>query len=247
MGFISTLTRRIQNKHFTRRLSTTSTKLRDEDGNDLIKTLSETSATRRISIETTSTLHAQDHPATPSISNRHTQRTDDVDTRTLFDGYGAGGVPGPIPIQTGIPPVRRAPVLKLDMCHCSFQTPVLQGREGSRDHKDGEMSASGCSCGSPVKEPGTTVLAGEEGVGGEVKQERNRRRSVADLFKRHCGLNIPRSSISLKKSGQVSPKWLDSGEGEGLVGLGGNGEEGRLNLGEKRRSVWGGGGFGRVR
>jgi hypothetical protein len=238
MGFISTLTRRFQNNRFSR-LSTTSTKLHDEDANDLIKTLSETSATRAVSIKTTSTIvHAQDPVPRETMSNRHTQlRTDDVDTKTPFDGYGTGVAPGQI--QTGLHPVRRAgyPVLKLDMCHCSFETPVLHG---SQD-KDGELSASGCLCScSSVKEIGSAVVDGA----GEGKKKN--RRSVADLLKRHCGLDIPRSSISLKTSrSQASPKWLDSGEGEGLMDLRSEDEkEGRL--GEKRRSVWGGGGFGRA-
>ncbi|KAJ5562461.1 hypothetical protein N7461_001222 [Penicillium sp. DV-2018c] len=215
MGFILTLTRRLQNKHFSRRLSTSSTRLNDEDANNLTKTISETSATRVISIETTSTIvHTQlQDPVTPSNRRAHLQ-TEDIDTRTLFDPSSAGVTPQPI--QTSIHPARKAsyPVLKLDMCHCSFQTPVLQG---GQNNKEGELSASGyscsCSC-SPVKEGETGLPVDGVGVGEEVKK-RNRRRSVADLLKRHCGLNIPRSSISLRSRGQVSPKWLDFGEGKG--------------------------------
>lgn len=41
------------------------------------------------------------------------------------------------------------------------------------------------------------------------KDPRRNRRSMTAMLKRHCGLNIPRSSLSLKGD-SVSPRWLDS-------------------------------------
>lgn len=74
---------------------------------------------------------------------------------------------------------------------------------------------------------------------------------MSALLKRHCGLNIPRSSISIKTSsrGLQSPKWLDSAEvteEEGLVDK--ESEKWVEAQDEKRRdSVLGGVGFGRLR
>ena len=52
--------------------------------------------------------------------------------------------------------------------------------------------------------------------------EKKDTRSMSALLRRHCGLNIPRSSVSIKTSsrGLQSPKWFDSvgvTEEEGLV------------------------------
>lgn len=74
---------------------------------------------------------------------------------------------------------------------------------------------------------------------------------MSALLKRHCGLNIPRSSISIKTSsrGLQSPKWLDSAgvtEEEGLVDK--TNEKWVETHDVKRRgSVLGGVGFGRLR
>lgn len=81
--------------------------------------------------------------------------------------------------------------------------------------------------------------------------EKKDKRSMSALLKRHCGLNIPRSSISIKTSsrGLQSPKWLDSAgvtEEEGLVDK--TNEKWVETRDVKRRdSVLGGVGFGRLR
>ena len=67
------------------------------------------------------------------------------------------------------------------------------------------------------------------------------------LLKKHCGLNIPRSSLSIKGDNSPSPRWLDSADvkkEEELVDM--KNEkllEVHLQNG-KRNGIWGGG-FGR--
>ena len=99
--------------------------------------------------------------------------------------------------------------------------------------------------------PSTTTA--HEGISATEKfvAEKKDKKSMAALLKRHCGLNIPRSSISIKASRDLqSPKWLDSAgvtEEEALVDK----PDGKwLEVGshdEKRRnSVWGGVALGRL-
>ena len=81
--------------------------------------------------------------------------------------------------------------------------------------------------------------------------EKKNKRSMAALLKRHCGLNIPRSSISIKTSRDLqSPKWLDSAgvtEEEALVDKpDGKWVEVGLHDEKRRNSVWGGVALGRL-
>lgn len=74
---------------------------------------------------------------------------------------------------------------------------------------------------------------------------------MSALLKRHCGLNIPRSSISIRTSSRSlqSPKWLDSAgitEEEGLVDKK-NEQWVEAQEEKSRNSVLGGVGFGRLR
>jgi hypothetical protein len=238
MGIISTMTRRMRNNRLSKRLSISSTKP-EEDSNDLIKTTWETASLTRPSVESTSTIvrHSQYDAVLPSESTNRLQiRTDNMNMRTLFD-------------QTPISPTDRAkqalssseyPIFKLDMCEAPFQAPkVLQEPLETRDWrnkstsiKNGVHGSSDCSSTSTKK---------------YVPKKNKNRRSVAGLWKKHCGLTISRSSLSFKAD-STSPKWLDSaglGEDEGLVDM--KNEkllEVHLQNG-KRNSIWGGGLRGR--
>jgi hypothetical protein len=125
------------------------------------------------------------------------------------------------------------------------------GRDGSlnkaTEHKATEdaggytgKNTSGCSS-------ATTAQNGFEEKGVTEKKDK---RSMSALLKRHCGLNIPRSSISIKTSRSLqSPRGLDSAgftEEEGLVDK--RDEKWvDVSLNEKKRnSVWGGVGLGRL-
>ncbi|CAG7971368.1 unnamed protein product [Penicillium salamii] len=87
---------------------------------------------------------------------------------------------------------REYPMFKLDMCQSRFEgEPHLEKNDRHRV-ENGEKSDY--SAGAVDK----------------------KKRSMKALLKRHCGLNIPRSSLSLKTSSS-SPAWLDSGDDEALV------------------------------
>ncbi|KAJ5874717.1 uncharacterized protein N7529_003147 [Penicillium soppii] len=204
MGIISTLTRRMRNNRVTRRLSTSSTKLEDEDSNDLIKTTWETASATRPSVESTSTMvhHTLQDPVLPSESpNRLRIKTDNVNMRTLFD-------------QTPISPTDRAkealsnneyPIFKLDMCQSPFQAPkklqdpleTKDWRGRSASIKNGAHKSAECSSSTSIEKHAV---------------QKNNRRSMTALLKKHCGLNIPRSSLSIKRGNSPSPKWLDSAD-----------------------------------
>ncbi|CAP98716.1 hypothetical protein E8E15_009874 [Penicillium rubens] len=254
MGIISTLTRCMRKARLSKRLSTTSTKLHDEDSNDLIKTTSETASLTRTSMDSTSTMvhHSVHEPVLPceSPANRMQIGTDNGNMRTLFDDDSTANQ-------------MDRPILKLD-CRSPVDAPrkVLQGplevgRNGSLNKATENKAAwdrptegaggytgkdtSGCSS-------ATTAQNGFEREKG-VSEKRDKR-SMSALLKRHCGLNIPRSSISIKTSRSVqSPRGLDSAgftEEEGLVDK--RDEKWvDVSLNEKKRnSVWGGVGLGRL-
>jgi hypothetical protein len=236
MGIISTMTHRMRNNRLSKKLSNSSTELQDEDSNDLIKTTWETASHTRPSVESTSTMvhHSFHDPVLPSDSPNRLQLRTDMNMRTLFD-------------QTPISPPDRAkqalsnpeyPIFKLDMCQAPFQAPkVLQEpleakdwRNYSTSIKNGIHESSDCSS-----------IATEK-----PQVPKKYRRSMTALLKKHCGLNIPRSSLSIKAD-SPSPKWLDSAglrKDEELVDM--KNEkllEVHLQNG-KRNSIWGGG-FGR--
>ncbi|CAG8920287.1 unnamed protein product [Penicillium salamii] len=86
---------------------------------------------------------------------------------------------------------REYPMFKLDMCQSRFEAePHLEQKR----HRLENEEKSDYSAGAVDK----------------------KKRSMKALLKRHCGLNIPRSSLSLKTSSS-SPAWLDSGDDEALV------------------------------
>ncbi|CAG7980832.1 unnamed protein product [Penicillium nalgiovense] len=201
MGFISTLTRCMRKARLSKRLSTTSTKLHDEDSNDLIKTTSETASLARTSMDSTSTMvhHSVHEPVLPceSPANRMQIRTDNGNMRTLFDDT--------------TPSQLDRPILKLD-CRSPvdaprriFQGPLEVGRDGSMNGATEDAgvytgkNTSGCSSAT------TARTVEEKGVSGKKDK-----RSMSALLKRHCGLNIPRSSISIKSRSLQSPRGLDS-------------------------------------
>ncbi|KAJ5836442.1 hypothetical protein N7447_002468 [Penicillium robsamsonii] len=242
MGFISTLARRMRIRRLSKRLSTKSIKLHDEDSNDLIKTTSETASLTRISLDSTSTMvHHSLQPVLPSESseNRMQMRPDNGNMRTLFD---ENTTSHPRDRAARSPSKAPCPVLKLD-CRSPVEAPrrVVQGPlEMGHEVKGGAL---GCS----------SATTTEKGFSPSEKcePEKKDRRSMSALLKRHCGLNIPRSSISISTSsrGVVSPKWLDSAgltEEEGLVEK--RSEkwvEGGVQDEKRRNSVWGSVGFGK--
>ncbi|KAJ5512699.1 hypothetical protein N7463_002251 [Penicillium fimorum] len=243
MGFISTLVRRMRIRRLSKRLSTTSTKLHDEDSNDLIKTTSETASLTCVSLDSTSTMvhHSLHEPVLPSESseNRMQMRLDNGNMRTLFDENTTSQSPD----RVARPPSKTpCPVLKLD-CRSPVDAPrrVVQGPLETGDEVRG--GALGCS----------SATTAEKGFSPTEKcvSEKKDRMSMSALLKRHCGLNIPRSSISIKtpSHGVASPKWLDSAgltEEESLVEK--RSEkwvEGGLQDEKRRNSVWGSVGFGK--
>ncbi|KAJ5794678.1 hypothetical protein N7457_001277 [Penicillium paradoxum] len=133
MGLISTMTRRVRNNRLSRRLSTTSTKLHDEDANDLIKTLSGTS--RVPSMDSTSTIVYQ-NPVVPSESpaNRGLIKTKDMHVGSLFDQEMASrSADRAARALAG----QEYPVLRLDMCQSAeprraLQEPLEMGGMGKR-------------------------------------------------------------------------------------------------------------------
>ncbi|KGO65293.1 hypothetical protein PITC_015610 [Penicillium italicum] len=247
MGFISTLSRCMRKNRLSRRLSTTSTKLHDEDSNDLIKTTSET-ASIRASMDSTSTIvhHSFHEPVLPceSPANRMQIRPENGNMRILFDANTTSTQPTDRATRALTRPAY--PILKLD-CRSPVEAPrrVLQapveiGREKNK-HKTRENA----------RDYPETKTSAQKGFSPTEKCvcEKKDKKSMAALLKRHCGLNIPRSSISSKTSrGLQSPKWLDS--------AGVNDEESLVNRkNEKwveaheektRKSVLGGVGFGRL-
>ncbi|KAJ5350357.1 hypothetical protein N7541_008084 [Penicillium brevicompactum] len=207
MGIISTMTHRMRNNRLSKRLSISSSKLEDEDSNDLIKP-TETTCLTRPSVESTTTIVRHSfHETLSSDPPKKLHLQTNMNMHTLFD-------------KTPVSPGDRSagafsnpeyPVFKLDMCEAPFETPKsLQGpmqtgdwRDQSTSIKNGYYKSSDCSSITAVEEP---------------KKEK---RSMKTLWKRHCGLNIPRSSLSLKTSSS-SPKWLDSagvGDEEALVDM----------------------------
>ncbi|KAJ5442028.1 hypothetical protein N7445_005035 [Penicillium cf. griseofulvum] len=230
MGIISTLARRIRNIRLSKRLSTTSTKLHDEDSNDLIKATSET-ASLRASMDSTSTMvhHSLHEPVLPSETpaNRMQMRLDNGNMPTLFDGDISNSLDRAGKTLSRVP----YPILKLD-CRSPVEAPrrVLQGPLEEEEVKGGELGSSATEKGSSPE---------------NVKKDR----SMSALLKRHCGLNIPRSSISIKASSRdLSPRWLDSAgltDEEGLVEK--RSEkwvEASVQDEKRRNSVWGSVGFG---
>ncbi|OQE40370.1 hypothetical protein PENCOP_c006G00614 [Penicillium coprophilum] len=242
MGLISTLARHMRIKRLSKRLSTTSTKLHDEDSKDLIKATSETASLTRASLESTSTMvhHSVHEPVLPSESpaNPMQMRPDNGNARTLFDVNTTPHSPERASRSTSRPPY---PILKLD-CRSPVEAPrkIVEGPfEMAEEVKGGALD---CSSAITVDKDFSPY---EKRV-----SEKKDRMSMSTLLKRHCGLNIPRSSISIQTSsrGVASPKWLDSA---GLT------EEERLVekrnekwvegvQDEKRNSVWGSVGFGRL-
>lgn len=192
-------------------------------------------------------------------------RTDNANIRTLFD---CQQTTPRLQTERAARVLRRreCPILRLDTSCSSLEPPKLEipmslemaefekemwRKESQEKRKKGGVDGKGVSdCSST-----TTIEKGLASPVKSVNEKRRNRMSVADLFKKHCGLNIPRSSISLKKAGsQVSPKWLDSSgsgggsaEEEGLVDMKDEKwSKAHLQTDEKRRSsLWGGGGFGR--
>ncbi|KAK4868150.1 hypothetical protein LT330_007348 [Penicillium expansum] len=255
MGFISTLSRCMRKNRLSRRLSTTSSKLHDEDSNDLIKTASETGSTRA-SMESTSTMvhHSFHDPVLPceSPANRMQMRPDNGNLRTLFDA----NIPSNQPTDRATRALTRPayPILKLD-CRSPVEAPrrVLQAPVEIGREKDMSRTSENAA-GHPGKGasgvPSTTMA--EKGFSPTEKyvSEKKDKKSMVALLKRHCGLNIPRSSISIKASSRSlqSPKWLDSTgvtDEEGLVDKK-NEKWIEAQDEKKRNSVLGGVGFGRL-
>ncbi|KAJ5470576.1 hypothetical protein N7530_007933 [Penicillium desertorum] len=232
MGIISTLTRCMRKARLSKRLSTTSTKLHDEDSNDLIKTTSETASLTRTSMDSTSTMvhHSVHEPVLPyeSPANRMQIRTDNGNMRTLFD-------------DNTTPNQVDRPILELD-CRSPVDAPrrVLHGplelgRDGSlnkaTEHKATEdaggytgKNTSGCSS-------ATTAQNGFEEKGVTEKKDK---RSMSALLKRHfCsrrgGLDSAGFTEEERLVDKRDEKWVD------------------VSLNEKKRnSVWGGVGLGRL-
>ncbi|CAI7582628.1 unnamed protein product [Penicillium viridicatum] len=235
MGFISTLSHCMRKNRLSKRLSTTTTKLHDEDSNDLIKTTSGTASTRA-SMDSTSTMvhHSFHEPVLPceSPANRMQIRPDNGNMRTLFDDNTTSSQPTDRATRALSRPAY--PILKLD-CRSPVDAPrrVLQAPVEITNN--------------PSENVGGYSGKGASGVSSPIAAQK----SMSALLKRHCGLNIPRSSISIKTSsrGVQSPKWLDSAgvtEEEGLVDK--RSEMWVETQDEKRRdSVLGGVGFGRLR
>lgn len=200
------MTRRMRNNRLSKRLSISSSKLEDEDSNDLIKP-TETACLTRPSVESTMTIVRHSFQETPSSdAPKKLQLQTNMNMHTLFDTTPTSGVR-----SAGAYSNPEYPVFKLDMCEAPFQTPKsLQGpmqtgdwRDHSTTIKNGYYKSSDCSSITAVEEP------------------KKNKRSIKTLWKRHCGLNIPRSSLSLKTSA-ASPKWLDSagvGDEEALMDM----------------------------
>ncbi|EKV14216.1 hypothetical protein PDIG_33770 [Penicillium digitatum PHI26] len=250
MGFTSTLSRCMRKHRLSRRPSTTSTKLHDEDANDLIQTASKTSSTRA-SVDSTSTMvqHSFHEPVQPceSPANRMQIRPDHAHMRILFDGNATPT--HPTNRATGAQTRPAYPILTLD-CRSPIEAPrrVLQapveiGREERMDQveDEGTCSGKGVSGVSPARMAQTGVLPPEKCV-----SEKKFTKSLAALLKKHCGLNIPRSSISINTSrGQPSPKWLDLSEMTEEDGFMDKKSEKWVEAHEKRIGVLGVG-FGRL-
>ncbi|KAF4763324.1 hypothetical protein N7455_010549 [Penicillium solitum] len=250
MGFISTLSRCMRKNRLSKRLSTTSTKLHDEDSNDLIKTTSGTASTRA-SMDSTSTMvhHSFHEPVLPceSPADRMQIKPDNGNMRTLFDANTTPSQPTDRATRALSRPAY--PILKLD-CRSPVEAPrrVLQApveiTNKASDNFGGYPGKGASSVSSPVA--AQKCFSPEKGV-----SEKKDKRSMSALLKRHCGLNIPRSSISIKTSsrGPQSPKWLDSAgvtEEEGLVDKK-NEKWVEAQEEKSRNSVLGGVGFGRLR
>ncbi|CAG8895768.1 unnamed protein product [Penicillium egyptiacum] len=247
MGFISTL-ERCMRKALSKRLSTTSTKLH-EDSNDLIKTTSET-ASLTTSMDSTSTMvhHSWHEPVLPCESPNPMQiRTDNGNMRTLFDD------------DTTYQPTDRAvkalarpayPILKLD-CRSPIEAPRRVLQEPLGMSRDESMSkATGAGGYTEKGALGSSATTAQNGFEEEFIAGKKDKRSMSALLKRHCGLNIPRSSISIKTSCSTqSPKGFDSArftDEEGLVDKR-NEKWVDVSLNEKKRnSVLGGVALGRL-
>ena len=197
----------MRNNTISKRLSNSSSKHEDEDSNDLIKPTPETASLARPSVESTMTIvrHSFNETLPSGSQNRPQLQTNmNMNMRTLFD-------------QTPISPTNHEkspseyPIFKLDLCQSRFEAPYSQrGPKETNEWqnqgtsiKNGYYKSSDCSSITAVEEP------------------KKNKRSMKTLLKRHCGLNIPRSSLSLKTSSS-SPKWLDSagvGDDEALVDM----------------------------
>ncbi|CAG8186772.1 unnamed protein product [Penicillium salamii] len=115
------------------------------------------------------------------------QTNTNMNTRTLFDRT---------PISPDALSPREYPLFKLDMCQSRFEAEPqdLEKNDRRRGLENG--------------------LEQTDYTSGTVDKKK---RSMKALLKRHCGLNVPRSSLSLKTSSS-SPAWLDSaGDDEALV------------------------------
>jgi hypothetical protein len=146
-------------------------------------------------------------------------RPDDGNMRTLFD---ANTAPCHLPTDRATKALSRPayPVLKLD-CRSPVEAPrrVLQApveiTNNPSDNVGGYLGKGASGVSSPVASP--KYFSPTQ----KCVSEKKDKRSMSALLKRHCGLNVPRSSISIKSSrGLQSPKWLDSAgvtEEEGLV------------------------------
>ncbi|CDM35881.1 hypothetical protein DTO013E5_5394 [Penicillium roqueforti] len=255
MGFKSTLARCMRKDRLSKRLSATSTKVHDEDSNDLIKTTSETVSTRA-SMESTLTMvhHSFHEPVLPgeSPANRMQIRTDSGNMRTLFDEDTTSNQPTDRATKALSRPAY--PILKLD-CRSPVDAPRRVLQEPWEMSTDGNRSKTPVIAGYPGKGASgfSSKTTAQEGLSPteKVVAEKKDKRSMAALLKRHCGLNIPRSSISIKASRDLqSPKWLDSAgvtEEEALVDKqDGKWVEVDLHDERRRNSVWGGVALGRL-
>lgn len=223
------MTRCMRKNRLSKRLSTSSSKIEDDDSNDLIKATSETASLARPSVDSTTTIvHHSFCEVLASESPNRLQLRTNMNMRTLFD-------------QTPISPTDHArqaftnqeyPIFKLDMCQSRFEAPktleaameTTDWRKNSTDIKNGYHNVDGGDITPTEKDP-----------------KRNRR-SMAAMFKRHCGLNIPRSSLSLKGD-DMSPRWLDSagvGEDEALIDMRNEKLLGAHMQDQKKNSIKGG-------
>ncbi|CAI7577514.1 unnamed protein product [Penicillium crustosum] len=244
MGFISTLSRCMRKNRLSKRLSSTSTELHDEDSNDLIKTTSGTVSTRA-SMDSTSTMvhHSFHEPVLPCESPAN----QNGNMQTLLDANTTPSQPTDRATRALSRPAY--PILKLD-CRSPVEAPrrVLQAPVEITNKASKNVGYSGKGA-SSVSSPVTAQKCFSPAE--KCVSEKKDKMSMSALLKRHCGLNIPRSSISIKTSsrGLQSPKWLDSAgvtEEEGLVEK--KNEKWVEAQEEKgRNSVLGGVGFGRLR
>ncbi|CAI7586904.1 unnamed protein product [Penicillium discolor] len=185
MGFISTLSRCMRKNRLSKRLSTTSTKLHDEDSNDLIKTTSGTASTRASMDSTSTMVHNSFHePVLPceSPANRMQIKPDNGNMRTLFDANTTPFQPRDRATRALSRPAY--PILKLD-CRSPVEAPrrVLQApveiTNKASDNFGGYPGKGASSVSSPVA--AQKCFSPEK----NVSEKKKEKMSMSALLKRH--------------------------------------------------------------